>query len=460
MTHVTRVAAALFIIVTGGAATRAAAADRLCDTSFENCRTPLINLIKNERVGIDVAFWFMEDTRYVTALLERFRAGVPVRVIMDTEANARYPLNATILQQLKAAGIPMREKVSSGIVHWKTMIFAGQNTVQFSAANYSPHAFVPTIPYVNYVDEVICFTDDPSIVNSFKRKFDDHWMASSGFQNYANVTTRSRQYPAHPIDPEMNFVPDQDFGARSVSRYSAERTAIDAIMYRITDARHTDALIAAHRRGVRVRLITEPQQYRDPTRLWHSWNLDRLYLAGISIRNRSHLGSLHQKSTILRGQRLTVFGSSNWTSPSARSQLEHNIFTTSSFFYNFFTSQFERKWTNATGNRETSPFTPSPPDVPSKPSPANGASGQPRTVTLRWYPGFWAHRYDVYLGTDPAAMSLVLSNSNKGPSLTATETKSHTVSGLASGRTYYWRVVSRTMANRTRSGPVWSFKTS
>ena len=38
-------------------------------------------------------------------------------------------------------------------------------------------------------------------------------------------------------------------------------------MYRITDRRHTDAIIAAQERGIPVRLITEPVQYRDPTRL-------------------------------------------------------------------------------------------------------------------------------------------------------------------------------------------------
>ena len=40
------------------------AQDRLCDPGDENCRAILINYIRNETVGIDVAFWFMEDARY------------------------------------------------------------------------------------------------------------------------------------------------------------------------------------------------------------------------------------------------------------------------------------------------------------------------------------------------------------------------------------------------------------
>ena len=57
----------------------AAAGDRLCDTRREDCRAPLLRLIANERQGIDVAFWFMQDSRYVDALISRKRAGVPVR---------------------------------------------------------------------------------------------------------------------------------------------------------------------------------------------------------------------------------------------------------------------------------------------------------------------------------------------------------------------------------------------
>jgi hypothetical protein len=67
----------------------AQAADRLCDPANENCRVPLIDLIRNEQVGIDVAFWFMEDARYTTELRRKMEEGVPVRVLVDTRANPR-----------------------------------------------------------------------------------------------------------------------------------------------------------------------------------------------------------------------------------------------------------------------------------------------------------------------------------------------------------------------------------
>jgi phosphatidylserine/phosphatidylglycerophosphate/cardiolipin synthase-like enzyme len=452
-------------------AARASADERLCDPSFENCRSPLLDLIRNETVGIDVAFWFMEDARYSAALAERFRAGVPVRVIMDTEANASYPGNVERLAELQAAGIPMLEKVSKGIVHWKTMIFAGQNVVEFSGANFSPHAFNPTEPYVDYLDEVIYFSDDPAIVNSFKTKYDDHWTATTGFKAYANVVEpRVRAHAMFPIDSQMNFPPGgsgTDFANKSVGRYNAEAQKIDTIMFRITDKRHTDALIAAMRRGVPFRLITDEQEYRDSSRLWHAYNVDLLHVAAqqicpdlCGVKLEAHRGSLHQKSTLLYGQQMTIFGSSNWTSPSANSQLEHNIFTKKPWFFEYFRAQFERKWNNETGNIETRPFVPLPPDTPVNQLPLNGAQNQATSLNLRWYGGPWGQKYDIYFGTDPANLAIIAPDVQLGPSEAANDFQQFALAGLEMSTTYYWRVVSKTMANVTKAGPVWSFRTS
>lgn len=457
---VSRLAVAVAVAVLASSPAGARAADRFCDASFQNCRTPLLNLINAERVGIDIGFWFMEDMRYATAIIDRWKAGVPVRIIMDSRANAKYPNNATIVKAFADAGIPLREKASTGIVHWKTMIFAGQHTVQFGGANYSPHAFVPTTPYVNYIDEVIYFSDDPALVNSFMRRFDDVWTTTTGYRAYANGTvTATRNYPLYTVDARLNFPPFQDFASRSIKAYNAETVAIDSLIYRITDRRHSDAMIGARQRGVPVRLIVEPQQYREPNYLWHSWNVDRMYMAGVKIRSRKHAGWNHSKITVLRGQQLTIFGSSNWTRSSSSRQLEHNIFTRDDSFFMFIRNMFERKWTNATGNIETTAFVPLPPDRPVNVSPAFNATGQPLTVTLKWQAGYWAHNYDIYFGTSPTPPRIA-ANVALGPSTSAGNYKTYTVSNLRRGVTYYWKIVSKTMANQTRTGAIWSFRTS
>jgi phosphatidylserine/phosphatidylglycerophosphate/cardiolipin synthase-like enzyme len=455
------------------AAAPAAAQDRLCDPGDESCRDILITYIRNETVAIDVAFWFMEDSRYTTELIRKHQAGVPVRVLIDTRANSTYPLNADRLAELQAAGIPMRRRLTNYILHWKMMLFEGQNVVQFSGANYSADAWRPatTTNYENYTDEAIYFTSDDAIVNSFRTKFDDQWVDTTSWTNYANITTPlTRRYDIYPKDPSLNFPPAENYRTRSINAYKAEKRKIDVIMYRITDRQHTDNILAAVARGIPVRLISEPKQYRDVSRMWHAWNIDRLYMGGVQIKHRSHAGLNHQKSVILYDQNgtaagdqsMAIFGSSNWTSPSASGQLEHNIFTTKPYVTNWLIDQFERKWNNSGGIEENEPFVPLPPDAPTNPTPALGVTGVGTSnVTFKWFGGPWAHLYDFYLDTNPDPTTLVAPDLAESASKTATSTFSFVYTGtLQPGTTYYWKVVGKTMALQTKSSPVWSFTTT
>jgi regulation of enolase protein 1 (concanavalin A-like superfamily) len=456
-------AAAILLLITP---LRSNASEQLCDSSFQDCRTPLLNLIKAETTEIDVGLWFMEDARYSNLLVQKWQAGVKIRVLMDPRVFPQDSADQQIMNQLQAAGIPMRKRVASGIEHWKAMIFSHQSTVYFGSANFSSDAFVYTQPYVNYVDETVYFTTDASVVNSFMTKFDDAWVDTTNYATYANPPSALvRSYPVMSIDPELNFPPGQDYANRSVSRYNAETRQIDAIMFRITDQRHTNAIIAAKGRGVPIRLIVDPGEYRNRARIWDSWNVDRLYAAGVHIRITTHQGENHGKLVMLYGQGMTIFGSSNWSTASANSQHEHNYFTTRSAIFDWFLTYFNRRWNNSNpvGAKETGAFTPLPPGTPTYQTPASSATSVPTTgVKLVWDGGAWAHIYDIYFGTS-SNPPLFLANQNLGPDDPAKSPKqlqSVALPTLSSGTTYYWKIVSKTMANVSKTGPIWSFTTS
>jgi carbohydrate binding protein with CBM6 domain/phospholipase D-like protein len=438
----------------------ASAQERLCDPQTEDCRAPLIDLIRNEQIGIDVAFWFMEDARYANELINRFKAGVPVRILVDQRANASKRLNEQTLTTLSTAGIPMRDKYVGDIMHFKMMLFHGQDMLEFSKANYTPSEFVPITPNVNYSDEGVFFTNDDRLTNTFRRKFDDLWTNTSSFRNFANITNPLvRNYPVYPIDPSMNFPPGQDFSDRAVSRYDLETQSIDAIVFRVTDHRQADAMIRAVARGVPVRIITDPGEYRNPVRVYDSKHVDRMFMGGVQLMMRKHEGIAHEASTIMHGLGEVIFGSSNWTTASAGYQDEHNFFYNPSlnkpWFFQWFADQFERKWNDTTNYV---PFVPLPPGTPVYAAPTNGASGLSTSVTLKWEGGPWAHLYDIYFGST-STPPLLVSNTEIG-SPEANKGESFTVANLQPGTTYYWRVVGRTWAQLTNSGPVWSFTTA
>jgi phosphatidylserine/phosphatidylglycerophosphate/cardiolipin synthase-like enzyme len=262
------------------------AQERLCDPSFEDCYSPLLDAVRAENTGLDVAFYMIELPTLTDAIIARYQAGVPVRVIVEPRADLKFPNNQPLLDKLQAAGIPMRYKLGDGIIHAKEIIFAGQNKVVFTGSNFGDADVAPYVPYSNYVDGAWYFTDDSAVVNSFKTRFDDLWTDTTLYGNYANISgALTRRYPTFPIDPSMNFLPNkntaEDYGARTIAQIDQENQKIDLTMYRITDVGICDALLRALARGVPVRLLAEPAEYRfDASRLGAEftgpYNIDRL----------------------------------------------------------------------------------------------------------------------------------------------------------------------------------------
>ena len=443
----------------------APAQERLCDPSFEDCYTPMLQAVRAETAGIDMAFYVIQLPGLADAIISRYQAGVPVRITVEPRANLKFPDNQTILDKFKAAGIPMRYKLGDGIVHAKMLLLAGQNRVVFSSSNFGDGDVRPYDPYANYVDGAWYFCDDPAVVNSFKTRYDDIWTDTTLYGNYANIAgPLTRKYPTFPIDPAMDFLPNrdlsQDYGARTIALLDQETQKIDLTMYRVTDVGICGALLRAVARGVPVRLLAEPDEYRfgadrlgaEPT---GPYNIDRMYAAGVQIRMRKHLGLTHQKSVSLYSRGMTIFGSSNWSWPSFNYQEEHNYFTNKGWFFQWFVDQFNRKWNSAT---EYEPFVPLPPSVPTYISPGNGTTAG-QSVMLTWEGGRWAHKYDVYFGRSDNNLSLLAHDVVTG-TLGPDGPETYLVSGLQIGTNYCWRVVSKTMANQTANGTVWCFTVS
>ena len=360
------------------------------------------------------------------------------------------------------------------------------STRSTSALGTSPTGlYSPVVPYTNYVDEAIYFTSDPSIVQTFMRKFDDLWTDTTHFQDLANVDgPLTRRYPLYALDQTMNFPPDQDYQDRLVAQMRQETQQIDVAMFRITSAKAPDEMIRRQQAGVPVRLITDIGQYRNTTYFWHSYNVDRMYMAGIPVKRKRRDSltdqDMHQKSVILYGRDMAIFGSSNWTTSSSETQREHNYFTTKTWIVDWFGSS-----SSGSGTTEPRPirslpqmmyvdFVPGWPEKPVNVSPANAAADIGASV-LRWEGGWWAHKYDLYFGTTnpppliagdfmPGSATAGLSSNKESfnPCSPPAPFVSVCPTGLAGGTTYYWMVRGKTMVGNARaiSGPIWSFTTA
>lgn len=313
----------------------------MCDPSYQNCRTPLIDLIDHEQTAIDVFMWFMQDGRYVAALERAQKRGVTVRVLANNKW-APTNLNITYLNLLADAGIPIRVKATDGMLHTKAMVFHSQGVVEHGGANFSPTAFKPITPYENFTDEIIQFNDDPMIVQTFMMSFDSWWINTHHFRNYANVSNPVRLNPPMAKDPSVQISTPSDqhsYERRMVEAIDAEQVGIDAIQYRITDKQIIAAVMRAHQRGVPVRILTDPTSMA-----WRNHGYYQMAMrgAGVPIKTRVHAGLTHEKLVIFRGQHLAEFGSQHWTA--AESAIEHNLWASDDATFDWAVRHFDHKW--------------------------------------------------------------------------------------------------------------------
>ena len=141
-------------------------------------------------VGIDVAFWFMEDARYTTELIRKHQAGVPVRVLVDPRANPTYPLNAGGSAELQAAGIPMRKRLDQlhPALEDDAVPRPERRRVQRRQLQRRRLASGTAVPYETTSTRRSTSPSDTAITNSFRKRFDDHWIDTTDWANYANIT--------------------------------------------------------------------------------------------------------------------------------------------------------------------------------------------------------------------------------------------------------------------------------
>lgn len=463
-----------------GVAPSASAADQVYFSAVDDVAAQLVQRINAETVRIDMSAWYLTDSTVYTALLNRFKAGVPVRLIGDRGSIFEIDAHTkNTFYYLASQGVPIRLRYHPTwfpeIAHWKATIFAGQNLVAFGSANYTPFELTP-VSSVNYKDEVTLFTSDPALVGAFRTKFDRFWhdtdpeqeslvpsapyfknwddacAAESACADYriqypkpAPMTINTaRLEPDNPLPPEMVWGQGPSFNSRLVSAISAEPTAIDFVIYRLTVSDITDALIAKHAVGVPVRLIVEPDEYLN--RKWPEFwlthaNVDRLWAAGIPIRMRAHAGLTHMK--VLVTSTIATIASSNYA---AAWQRDHDYFMPASAkpaVYAAVKNQFQKMWTDSAG---FATFQPQLPDAPAPVSPASGSIGLSRKPTLTWNRAAFATGYDVYVGASPDAMTrvgTVPAQMNESPPATYSYTFA---SPLEPNTRYYWRIVSRTFA--------------
>ncbi len=122
---------------------------------------------------------------------------------------------------------------------------------------------------------------------------------------------------------QVFFTPGADCENNIISRINNAKYTIDIAVYSITNRNIVDAVIAAHKRGVKVRVITDKEQEK-----WYTSLVKELVATGVSARTNDSENNNkieHNKFAIFDGKEIES-GSYNWTNSATQCNSENCMF--------------------------------------------------------------------------------------------------------------------------------------
>lgn len=142
------------------------------------------------------------------------------------------------------------------------------------------------------------------------------------------------------------FSPGEQCLLQIIHRFDSCRHTADVCVFTITDDRISRSILDAHRRGVKVRIVSDDDKWRDL-----GSDVMRFREAGIAVKldnihghGDPHLnGHMHHKFAIFDGARL-LNGSYNWTRGAANANFENLVDTGDPELIAAFAEEFKRLW--------------------------------------------------------------------------------------------------------------------
>jgi phosphatidylserine/phosphatidylglycerophosphate/cardiolipin synthase-like enzyme len=251
---------------------------------------PLIRrLIETARRRVDVEIYEFGRADIAADLVDAHRRGLAVTLITDPTV----PASEATAEHLRAAGVvvadyPVRREM---IDHVKLIVVDGGAAAVVGGINWGTGS--------DRNHDFDALVHGPAAANLERVLLRD--LATSG---------QPVGVPAETVDPAIvvaTTLPDTGIHALALELVETAHTSLDLELFVLTDAAVVHALARARARGVRVRILLDPDQRPSDA------SADLLRAAGVSVRLYRGSGEkLHAKAAVADGHRI-LFGSANWT---------------------------------------------------------------------------------------------------------------------------------------------------
>ncbi|MCV6620381.1 MAG: phospholipase D-like domain-containing protein [Cellvibrionaceae bacterium] len=134
------------------------------------------------------------------------------------------------------------------------------------------------------------------------------------------------------------FSPGNTCRQAIIQQINNAREQIDICVFTISDDKISEAILAAHRKGIDVRIISDNDKSHDM-----GSDIDRLEAAGVELRLDDSPYHMHHKFALF-DRRLLINGSFNWTRSATTKNQENIVLTYERGLLRQFSALFEELW--------------------------------------------------------------------------------------------------------------------
>ena len=311
----------------------------------------IVKMIDETNTTLDIAVWDNGSAKIVTALNNAYGRGVQVRYITSDNAfnSALSGLNSNIpvLQRDATA--------TSNVMHNKFIISDLQNLL-IGSMNFGLGSMEDD--YNNIV-----ILNDASLCNTYLTEFNEMWGSTGANYNLVNskfgidkTDNTTHNFTIGTAAVESYFSPTDQTSSHIISSISSADYTCFVSMFTLTHNDIGDELIAAHNRGVDVRVIMENESYIGS-------EFSGLVNAGIAVVSHETVPfDFHHKYAVIdagyaSSDPLVITGSHNWTNSAEEEYDENTLIIHDEIVAGNYLEEFMERWneytTGFTANENT-----------------------------------------------------------------------------------------------------------
>jgi phosphatidylserine/phosphatidylglycerophosphate/cardiolipin synthase-like enzyme len=281
--------------------------------------------IERARQSIDLAAFDFDLPVVTSALVRAQERGLRVRVAIDGE-NLATPAVAAVAGRLQDAGVLLTVDRRPAFMHHKFLVVDG-SVVWTGSWN-------PTANDTFRNNNNMVRLADTHIAALYAARFERLFGVSGAVISDSSIERDGFRITA-------SFTPEDNITGDVVETIEDARSSVEFLMFSFTSDAIADALVAARRRGVRVRGVVESRNARGS-----GAEQDKLRDAGLDVLPDGNCFIMHHKVLIVDGQRVMT-GSFNWSANAQEQNDENVIMVENGWLARRFQEEFERIYDQA-----------------------------------------------------------------------------------------------------------------